>query len=250
MASVAGASELYEAIEELQDLANNEYGLSLEQIIETDQRWEGGDYEYLEEPYARDALWRLGRLTGIAIKKPFAYPTSADNTGPVSQTAALRRWELRDPDALLADPPTGPEYRLIESFISAELAVGEFDWLQKPSDGEPQVEHVLWFLHDTSSERGMFRALAMSARKYLCSDTATQEAVKEAQGKVEASIPTLIATGGADQLAQAVTDAVPWLDGNAPQLFIAGLILILVSQGLNAFCARTLPPPITGQVET
>lgn len=250
MGSIVGTGDLRDAIGELQTLASEEYGASLEELIENDRPWDGGEYEYLREPDYADALWRLGRLAGIALKKPFANEGPIDDTGPISQTGALRRWELRDHEALLADLPTGPEYRLIQRFISVEPATGELDWLWKPSDGSPQAEYVLQFLEDTNSERGTFRAFAASARRYLCDDAATKEAVKRAQGKVDVSVPTLIATGGADQVAQAITDAIPWLDGNTPRLFFAGLLLILVSQGLNAFCTRTLPPPTTGQVET
>jgi hypothetical protein len=243
--------DLVRAFRDFDKLAQEEYGASVEELLANDRRWDGGDYEYLDAPYPHDALWRIGRLAGIAIKRPFALPREYDSESDgVSQTGAARYWELVDEATFLDSPARGPEYQLVERFLSHEEPVGEFDWLAPLVTGDPQRSDIYRFLDDVHSERGAFRAFAVAARKYLCDDPDTAAAVGSARGSIDFDAPTFIATGAADTVARCVVNAVPWLDGPVPELFLVGLILAILSQGLDGFCSRPLPPPITGQVET
>jgi hypothetical protein len=72
--------QLQVALEELGRLSQSEYGVHLESFLR-----EG-------EQVSDVGLLRLGRLLGVAVKKPFA--TGSEASSPSVATGALRRWDL------------------------------------------------------------------------------------------------------------------------------------------------------------
>lgn len=238
------------AIKRLEQLAYDEYGSTLSKILDQDEPWTGGEYDSVNANMSRDAVWRIGRLIGITVKQPFSEKPSKRVT-EASQTGANRTWMLKDRDALIESPPYGPEYNLIVNFISDDEVVRHIDWILNREKDRVTADDVISFLEQAHGERGVFRTFCTFVRSYLCKNEEIQSSLKSLGiGRVSADIPTLVAAGFANESAKLIVDAVPWLSGSAPETFVAGFLLLIISAGLDNFCNRTLPPPLTDEVET
>ncbi|MFE5913084.1 hypothetical protein ACFQ6B_28910 [Streptomyces wedmorensis] len=165
----------------------------------------------------------------------------------MSQTGALRRWEL-DSKKLGVEHPDQWQYRLITGILATEKRKGEFDWL--PSENLSEADQVAMFLVDAHGERGVFRAIFKSSRKYLCENPVVEAAVADAaKGRFKVDPLTVTVASGFQPAAQAIVDAVSWLDPTMTAV-IAGLLLIITAGGLDRYCRRTPPEPVTDVVET
>ncbi|WP_406340335.1 hypothetical protein [Streptomyces sp. NBC_00648] len=252
---------LAQAIKDLEGLAQAEYGMTLDELFADDTPVKGrttAENRGVRE--TRDAVWRVGRLVGITVKEPFADPVDP-RVRPHSQTPELRNWSSQTgaSRAWVLTPPEAPrpelwQYRLLQGFLREEKPIGELDWL--PPRMEPEVARVAMFLREAQSERGLFRAITLGARRYLCkNDTEVGAAVASAvgapavKGRITVAPAQTLAQGGFQSAAQAMAIAVPWLDPTMVPL-IAGLLLVIVARGLDVYCTRVLPAPITYVAET
>ncbi|MFC6086081.1 hypothetical protein [Sphaerisporangium aureirubrum] len=214
---------LIRALGHLEELAREEYGATLNELLDDDEPVEGGgpasggdlvgggEWPHSGVRGSRDALWRIGRLVGITVKEPFA--RVSDIGDRPSQTGARRAWDL-EPACLGRPRPEWWQYRLITGFLAVETR-SDFDWL--PPEGLPEEHRVAWFLNETHVERGVFRTVAVAARRHL---------------------------GEASEVAD-VVEAVPWL-GDGMEAVAAGLLLLATTTGLG----RALPAPGYQIVET
>lgn len=260
------ADALREACRSLEGLAKEEYGATIAELFAGDEPVHGNEYETKDVRESQDAVWRVGRLIGITIKEPFASPRPRTEND-LSQTGARRVWELQH-ETLNAEHPDWWQYRLIAGFLATEKSAGYFDWL--PPRHAPEADQVAWFLAAAHSERGVFGAFVKSARKYLCSSQDVRAALANAEpppteveaagqmgqtpkasdkGRVKADPAQAIFTGVTSSAAGALVATVPWLAPSMTPL-IAGLLLVISAQGLDAFCSRVVPSPVTEVVET
>ncbi len=263
-------ADLRAAISSLEDLAKAAYGMSLDELFTDDTPVQGRPGETRGVRDSHDAVWRVGRLIGITIKQEFA--VSVDPTKPEpkyakspelknghSQTGASRAWVLTPPET---PQPDLWQYRLVRDFISTEASEDELNWLLTLSQDEPvgsptEVAMVARFFEDTHTERGVFRAIALGARKYLCDNTGVEAAVagavagaqSTAKGRITAAPAQTIALGGFQAAAQAIENAITWLDPTMVPV-IAGLLLVITAKGLTVFCNRPLSAEGTYVAET
>src|SRR5580765_2029599 len=86
----------------LESLSQEEYGLTLHELLSDKGR---------TEP---ERLWRMGRLIGISVKEPFAYPQPIMHQ--FSETGARRSWQL-DTTAVEQAGPSVWQYQLIRRLI-------------------------------------------------------------------------------------------------------------------------------------
>jgi hypothetical protein len=255
------------ARESLEDLAKDEYGLTLDDLFADDDPVRGNEYETMEVRESHDAMWRVGRLVGITVKEPFA-TTRPRGDNDESQTGARRVWNL-EANRLGSAHPDWWQYNLIAAFLATEGRSGYFDWL--PPKNLPEVEQVAWFLERAQTERGVFGALVKGARKYLCKpdiraalassgvpakdpgkalDGPPREEVKPgSKGRLSADPVQTVVVGMTSSTASIVVAAVPWL-GPTMAPFVGGLLLIIAVKGVNSLCSRAVPAPATYLVET
>ena len=236
---------LQDAYTRLSELADEEYGQTLTDLLADDSPVQGNEYDTVDVRNSHDAFWRLGRLIGIIVKEPFAKEPAPRKAGQPSQTGARRVWDL-DPATLDAEHPDWWQYKLLTGFLADTDRTGSFDWL--PPQHMAEAEKVAIFLQNAQSERGVFRALAKAARPYLCKSPKVREELAK-EGRIDADPGQMIAGGASTGAAALIIAAVPWL-GPAAVPFVAGLLLLISAKGLNAFCSRTLPSPRTYVVET
>ncbi len=260
------AAQLDVALGELEQLAAAEYGETLADLLTGDEPVRGDEPATMNVRDSHDAFWRLGRLVGITVKEPFASARPA-TAADLSQTGARRVWDLDRSDVAAAQPELW-QYRLLAEFLATEKRAGYFDWL--PPTDEPEALQIVHFLGAAHSERGVFGALMKSARKYLCANADVQAAFREpeqptdgddspdpssdrpvagSKGKVRGEPVQIVAAGMTSSSAGILIDAVPWL-GPSMAPFVAGLLLLITVKGLDDFCSRTVPSPVTGVVET
>jgi hypothetical protein len=140
------------------------------------------------------------------------------------------------------------QYRLIAGILATEKREGDFDWL--PPEIFSDADQVEQFLVQAHNERGIFRVIIKSSRKYLCKNPEVEAAVADAaKGRLKVDASTVTVASGLQLAAQALVNAVPWLDP-AMTAVIAGLLLILTARGLDLYCRHTLPEPLGAGVET
>jgi hypothetical protein len=108
--------------------------------------------------------------------------------------------------------------------------------LTPKEEGWPPTVYV--FADYLQFESGFFAYLATSTRKYICGDPALRQKI---DAEVKASLPgggavQLLTRGAASTMvATTLVQLVPWLAvAGAP--LIAGLVLLIMSIGLDAFC--------------
>lgn len=195
----------------LNSLAQEEYHTDLNGILVDTTRTQN------------ERLLRVGRLMGVVLKEPFATVVPIDPTS--SRTGAYRGWKLDD--TAFAKPEeekqTIWQYRVLES-------------LRTEDGGYPTVYELATHLQ---YESGFFGYLANSTRKYICGNPAltqkidaevkaSQQGVGGVQLISRGTVSTMVAT--------TLVQLVPWLAGAGTPL-IAGFVLLIMSIGLDAFCA-------------
>lgn len=214
------AQELKRSLQQLNDLARDEYRSSLAEIVAC-----AGDSE-------ETRLLRLGRLLGVTLKQPFA--RSRDLAAPSGRTRAYRAWDL-EPEAAFEVPQTRThwQYQALEALRSNPDVIQSLGW--HPSS-------VYDLAATAQSERGFFWYLAMSCRRYVCRDAKLRDEIergvqtaRRAGLDVKNVTPELIVTSGGLTIGAALVQAVPAL-GMMGAPVIAGIIFILYSIGIDAFC--------------
>ena len=214
------AIELELSLKQLDTLADKEYHESLVAIATRP-----GDSDELR-------LLRIGRLLGVVLKQPFA--VSKDLDVPSHYTGAYRAWTLK-PEADFEDPQTQScwQYQALEAFrLDPEVI--------RSLGGElPSVYNLAEI---AQGERGFFWYLATSCREYLCRDPKLRSQIKREVEKAKTSgfvlknvTPEIIVASGGLTIGAMLVQAVPTL-GMMGAPVIAGLVFIIYSIGIDAFC--------------
>jgi hypothetical protein len=215
--------DLRGGVNELDDLARGEYGVSLAEVLSDPSRT------------SDDRMWRVGRLIGITVKQPFASSHSIDPA--TSKTGAQRGWALAPIGAKESATSTNTwQYALLSGLIvDPDLGADLGQW----EGGTPDFEAVQYALYAMNSERGLWRCMAKSAQKYLCGNKALKEAVDESSraGGLSKDLLTPSSLIGAASVsgAGAITDALPWLHPSGT-VVATGMLIIIGNIGLDGFC--------------
>ena len=168
-------------------------------------------------------ILRIGRLMGVSMKEPFS--TSRRRPKPTRDTGSKRAWTLA-PDLLLraAGKHKSWQYATLNAMAS-EFGIS-------PSEMATLLRR----------ERNFFGFLAMSVHKYICGDpkirAKVQKNVAVARGagltlKVQAPEVMVAASGVA--LGSYLVSIAPLL-GYVGAPVIAGMVLVLYTVGVDAFC--------------
>jgi hypothetical protein len=214
------SEDLESALRELDALAKIEYHESLVQVAT----------EPTDDDTAR--LLRIGRLLGVMLKEPFASPTVLSTPSPHSR--AYRAWDLK-PASVVDDPivQLSWQYRALDALRVDPEVTDALGW---------QPTSVYEVASDAQFERGFFGYLAVSCRRYLCRDPALRKEIeKQVKGAKRQGIdlksitPEQIVAAGGLALGSELVQRIPVL-GIMGAPVIAGLVFILYSIGLDAFC--------------
>ena len=136
-------AEINEALAFLNDLCSKEYpGVTLEDV--------------LLDPNANISELRLQRLTGIALKKPFAKPGERTQS---SVTRAERSWEWSTTEPDEASFPKSKELEIINELRMPGSWNDRKPFASTKDDQTPTE----WkdFTHDVDHERGLFKVLVL-----------------------------------------------------------------------------------------
>jgi hypothetical protein len=167
-----------------------------------------------------ERLLRVGRLMGVVLKEPFA--TGIDINPATSYTGAYRGWVLNG-----------------SAFAEAEKqATWQYEVLEALREENPEHPTVYALAERLQFEKGFFGCLANSTRKYICGDPALRQKIDtEVKAGQQGRVTVQLLTRGTASTIVATTlvQLVPWLAiAGAP--IIAGLVLLIMSIGLDAFC--------------
>jgi hypothetical protein len=214
------ATEFEVSLRQLDTLAREEYHVSLAEVA---TRLHDSD---------EHRLLRVGRLLGVTLKQPFAISEVLDAPSPFS--GAYRAWKLKAEGAF-DDPQARScwQYKALEALRSDPEVIQSLGW-QPPS---------VYVLAETAqSERGFFWYLAMSCRRYLCRDAKLRsqidrevKAAKRAGFDLKNVTPEVIVASGGLAIGGALVQSIPAL-GMMGAPVIAGLVFIVYSVGIDAFC--------------
>jgi len=207
--NVIKTKQMQEGLAVLNSLAQEEYHEDLDSILADTARTQ------------EERLLRVGRLVGVVLKQPFASPVPIVDPA-TSYTGAYRGWALDEGAFDTPEKQTTWQYEVLEALRKEEV------WFP-----------TVYALADKlQSERGFFACLTTNTRKYICGDPALTQ-------KIDAEVKASQQGGGAVQLmttgtastavATILVQHVPWL-GAAGTPLIAGLVLLIMSIGLGAFC--------------
>jgi hypothetical protein len=211
-----------EGMKELSELSEHEYHQNLDELT--------------SDPNlsAEKRLMRVGRLMGVALKLPFAKPQSIDPAQ--SLTGAFRQWHLQD--NLLLDPN--------------KAATWQYELMDRLGVGEYQFGSVEDFAFTAKHETGFFGFLASSFQKYICSNPhlidKINKAVEDQRGAAQALTPQALLGVAGPMIATYLVQAIPWLTVAASPI-IAGLVVILGTIGIDAFCSWCRAGGITREEE-
>lgn len=212
--------DLEAALRQLDSLAREEYRVSL-----ADVATRAGDNDEAR-------LLRLGRLLGVILKQPFATAKTLEEPSPYS--GAYRSWEL-GPEAMFheADTRGSWQYQALEALRSDPEVIQSLGW-------QPQTVYSL--AQDAQFERGFFGYLAVSCRRYLCRDPKLRSEIdrqvqtaKRAGLDLKSVTPETIVASGGLAVGATLVQSIPVL-GMMGAPVIAGLIFIIYSIGIDAFC--------------
>lgn len=146
--------EINAALADLDELAKDEYGITLEEVLQ--------DNVQLDLGVPRAEI-RLQRLTGIVLKRPFAKPEK--RTEP-SETGAVRSWKWQD-----SEPGGASSTHAKELDIINQLRIPGSWNERKPLTGSSDDDKVSlsWnqFTDDVDHERGLFKVLILYADDQL-----------------------------------------------------------------------------------
>src|SRR6266487_1575900 len=207
--NVIEIEQIQEGLAVLNSLAQEEYQEDLDSILADTARTQ------------EERLLRVGRLLGVVLKEPFA--SSVPIVDPAtSVTGAYRGWALDEGAFDIPENRTTWQYEVLEALRKEEV------WPSTVYDLALTLQY----------ERGFFACLATSTRKYICGDPALRQKI---DAEVKASLPgggavQLLTRGAASTMVTTtLVQLVPWLAvAGAP--LIAGLVLLIMSIGLDAFC--------------
>jgi len=213
-------TELEQSLRQLDTLADEEYHASLAEVVA-----QPGDSD-------ETRLLRVGRLLGVMLKQPFATSKALD--APSRYCGAYRAWELDSESAFaLPQARSSWQYQALEALRSNPDVVESLGW-QPPS--------VYALAETAQSERGFFWYLAMSCRKYLCRESNLRGQVeREVQKAKRAGLdirnvtPEVVVASGGLTIGASLVQTVPAL-GIMGAPVIAGIVFILYSIGIDAFC--------------
>jgi hypothetical protein len=207
-------SEFMAGLDELDQLSRGDYHKPLQTV-------------FTELP-AADAAERLERLIGVTLKAPFAQPEDLPAPSPYSH--AYRGWNLDEKRFASPSAPSTWQYRTLEGLCREPENAGRF-----PT--------VLDLARDAHFERGFFGYLARSLQKYICGDPEIRKAIDNSlrQGKaagfdVRLLTPQQLVQGGGLALGSYLVTHIQIL-GLVGAPVIAGLVLLLYTIGVDAFCA-------------
>src|SRR5690348_9170082 len=206
-----------QGFEELNRLAQAEYRESLADVVrDTD---------------APHSAIRIGRLIGVLLKEPFAYPQPL--SAPSHRTAAYREWNLVDPESFDDSSRRSTWQYKVLGDIRQELAAEE------PRLTTVSLYH---FAAEAHHERGFFGFFARTLRKYICGDKRVRKKVQDAlsqirkgDSKLSPVTPETIVGAGGLTLGVYLVQAVPIL-GMVGAPVIAAVVVILYTLGVDAFC--------------
>jgi hypothetical protein len=191
-------------------------------------------------------LLRIGRLIGVVMKQPFANEKTLDRPSVYSQ--AYREWELKSPeefdDAGIKNPQDYKALKMLSTDPEVISTLG-----QPPAS----VYDLAIIAHH---ERGFFSFLGVSCRKYLCKDKKLRgeidRQVKDAKSagfNLKNVTPEMVVASGGLAIGTSLVQAIPVL-GIMGAPVIAGIVLIIYSVGIDAFCSwasdralREIVPP-------
>ena len=206
-------SELKEGLSFLDDLSHGDYHKSLTEILTED------------DDEAR--ILRVGRLIGVTLKMPFANPENLSE--PSTYTGSYRGWKLVDEKYF-----ESPERKNTWQYQTL-LALSKQEGLDSPY-------RLAMYAH---YERGFFGYLALSFRNLICSDPKLRKQIKS---KVDAGrrsgqniqlvTPEFLVGAGGVALGAFLVNQVPSF-GYLGAPAIAGLVVLLYSVGVDAFCEWT-----------
>jgi hypothetical protein len=206
--------EFLEGLDELDQLSRGDYRKPLRSV--------------LAELPATDAAERVERLIGVALKAPFARPE--DLPEPSTYSHAYRGWNLDEKLFASSAAASSWQYRTLEGLWHEPENAGRFTT-------------VLELARDAHFERGFFGYLALSLQKYICGDPEIRKAIDKSlrQGKaagfdLKVLTPQQIVQGGGLALGSYLVTHIPLL-GLVGAPVIAGLVLLLYTIGVDAFCA-------------
>jgi hypothetical protein len=214
------SEELENGFRQLDTLAQKEYHEPLAEIAVGP-----GDDE--------QRLLRLGRLIGVVLKEPFAIEKNLD--APSQYSGAYRSWEL-EPAARFEDPGVRDswQYRALETLRSDPDVISTLGWQPATVYDLAQTAH---------HERGFFAFLAVSCRKYLCRDKKLRgeidrqiKAAKSGGLNLKNVTPEMVVASGGLAVGTWLVQAIPVL-GIMGAPVIAGIVLIIYSVGIDAFCS-------------
>jgi hypothetical protein len=165
--------QLRQAIGILDTLSQEEYGATIAEVL--------SDSSCSQE----DRLWRVGRLVGITVKKPFAKdPTPIDDPSQ-SKTGARRVWAL-DPESLERPAEDLWQYRLVSGLLSDRSLRG---WTYLGPDPNMMAGYVI---HSLSSSGKVPDDLASRLQQMLHVDAGVAEsAAQHISQRTTITTPTL-----------------------------------------------------------
>ena len=204
-------ADLRQGLAELDRLAQIDYDESLLKVTSSKS----------DDPEIK--LLRLGRLLGVAMKEPFSQ--SRPRPRRTRDARSGRAWTLR-PDVLLNDKAvrTTWQYSTLRA-MAAESNISPSEMAQR-----------------LRRERNFFGYLFLSVHKYVCGDAIVRkqvadnvEAAKKSGINLRVQDPEVIVSAGGLALGSYLVSVVPIL-GFVGAPVIAGLVLLLYTIGVDAFC--------------
>lgn len=218
------AEELRAGLQQLEELSKEEYHEPLQAVVAP----------ALRNP--EQVVARVGRLIGVTMKEPFA-DVEAMKT-PSAHSGAYRSWQLRN--GAIAQRQETWQYRTLDYLKSdPHVRRGPF----------ASVESVA---QDAHYESGFFGHLAASARAYICGDEEIRKKVEENVEKtkkaginVTLNTPEVVVGAGGVALGSYLISVVPVLAFVGVPV-IAGIVLLLYTIGVDAFCKWTESPAVRG----
>lgn len=213
-------NDLKAAFQQLDHLSQEEYHKPLSDVASVTK----GDEQ--------TCLLQIGRLIGVTMKQPLAKPRNLDAPSPTS--GAYRAWDLKSQRSLQNKSVRASwQYQTLEALRQDQDVIDSLG--RQPKD----VFELAKLAHH---ERGFFGYLVVSCRKYLCRDSKLRKevetqvkAAQKAGLDVKQVSPELIVGSGGLALGAALIQQIPIL-GYFGAPVIAGLVLLIYSIGLDAFC--------------
>jgi hypothetical protein len=198
---------------ELELLSEAEYHQSIEEVLADNDTTRAVD--------------RIGRLVGVMIKKPFANVKYV--TTPSFRTHAYRSWDLKDEAAFRS---AAAKNKLQSEFLD-----------RIRNEVTPELS-TYQFAREAQNESGFFGLYAQACGKYICGDKKIRKKVDDAfkaytkskmGGAIKAFTPEGLVGAGGLTFGAYLIEAHP-IFGMAGAPVIAGMILILYTLGIDAFC--------------